>query len=50
MFALMGQRAGSGNSPTQRVLMDWGTKVSVIPLNVIFCQSGKDHMLIKSAT
>ena len=28
VFALMGQRAGSGNSPTQRVLIDWGTKVS----------------------
>ena len=28
VFALMGQRAGGGNSPTQRVLIDWGTKVS----------------------
>ncbi|KAK7090371.1 interleukin-1 receptor-associated kinase 4-like [Littorina saxatilis] len=26
VFALMGQRTGSGNSPTQRVLIDWGTR------------------------
>ena len=35
VFALMGQRAGSGNSPTQRVLIDWGTKVSVGPQDII---------------
>ncbi|XP_076435988.1 interleukin-1 receptor-associated kinase 4-like [Babylonia areolata] len=26
VFALMGQRAGVGSSPTQKVLMDWATK------------------------
>ena len=31
----MGQRAGSGNSPTQRVLIDWGTKVSAGPQDII---------------
>ena len=35
VFALMGQRAGSGNSPTQRVLIDWGTKVSAGPQDII---------------
>ena len=33
VFALMGQRSGAGNSPTERVLIDWGTKVRASPQN-----------------